>query len=99
MEEITFGDILLHYSQKLKEVFEDVEEIQKLLTNSRGIVEGSWKGNAANACTTKLEDLTVAYTKVNSELSDSITKLTGLIEEYEETENQINQALINETVN
>lgn len=96
MEEITFGDILLHYSQKLKEVFEDIEDIKKQLVISRAIVEGGWKGQAANACTTKLEDLTVSYTKINSELSDSITKLTGLIEEYEETENQISATIINE---
>jgi uncharacterized protein YukE len=86
MDTITYGDILLHYSQKLKEVFEDVEEIRGLLNDSIGIVETSWKGRAATTCTNKLEDLNTDFLKVTNELSDSITKLTGIIEVFNDTD-------------
>ena len=76
MDEITFGDILLHYTQKLKEVFEDVEDIRRHLAISIDTVESSWKGNAGDTCRIKLEELNSNYSKVVSELSDSITKLS-----------------------
>ena len=92
MEEITFGDVLLHYSQKLKEVYEDVEDTRKMLTDSKAIVEAGWKGQAADNCTIKLEEISLDYSKVSQELSDIITKLSALITEFDENGDMLNES-------
>lgn len=84
MQEITFEDVLTHYQLKLKELSEDIAELENELKKSHISIEGGWKSDAADACTLKLEAVENELGRVKSEISESQIKLTSIAGSLEE---------------
>ncbi len=84
MEEITFEDILTHYSLKLKETSDEVETIKNLLKKAEGSIDSGWTGSAADACGLKLESVNGDLAKTLTEISEALIKLSAISESFAE---------------
>lgn len=84
MEEITFEDILIHYSLKLKETSDEVEAIKNLLKKAEGSIDAGWTGSAADACRLKLESVNGDLAKTLTEISEALIKLSAISESFAE---------------
>ncbi len=84
MEEITFEDILTHYSLKLKETSDEVETIKNLLKKAEGSIDSGWTGSAADACRLKLESVNGDLAKTLTEISEALIKISAIGESFAE---------------
>ncbi len=78
MEEITFTDILTHYELKLQETSEGLQDVKNTIKKALAIIESGWKGQAADACRIKLEEINSEINKSASELSEAMAKLSAI---------------------
>lgn len=79
MQEITFEDVLTHYQLKLKELSDEIAELENELKKSHISIESGWKSEAADACTLKLETVENELGRIKSEISESQIKLTAIV--------------------
>ena len=84
MEEITFEDILTHYSLKLKETCDEVESIKNLLKKAESTIDTGWSGSAADACRLKLESVNDELAKTLTRISEALIKLSVISESFAE---------------
>ena len=78
MDEITFEDILSHYQLKIQEANDGIQSVKNALKKANASIEAGWKGPSAEACTLKLEDVRAAIAKAESELSETMIKLSAI---------------------
>ncbi len=84
MEEITFEDVLTHYSLKLKEVSDEVETMKNLLKKAESSIDTGWTGSAADACRLKIESVNGDLAKTLAEISEALTKLLAISDSFAE---------------
>ncbi len=79
MQEITFEDVLTHYQLKLKELSDEIAELENEIKKSYICIENGWKSDAGESCTLKLQTVETELSKVKSEISESQIKLTAIV--------------------
>ncbi len=82
MEEITFGDVLTHYKNKIQEYTEQITDIRLELKKADAIADGSWNGNAAAAFKNKLNEQIAEINKAMADFSEATAKLVSAEEDY-----------------
>lgn len=85
MDEITFGDVLTHYKNKIQEYTEQITDIRLKLKKIDAIAEGSWNGNAAVAFKNKLNEQIAEINKILTDFSDVTSMLAITEEDYYST--------------
>ena len=80
MDELTFGEILIHYQLRLKEYIEDMGELQKLLVVSEK-ARSAWIGRTSDKVGDKIEQVTKETNILINELQDAVKCLTEIVPE------------------
>lgn len=83
MEEINFGDALVHYNNKLQEIADRVEELTAKVKITQEIAV-NWKGMASEAFQDKLLLLNRNLSTCAGNISDAKQLLVGIGTAYEE---------------
>lgn len=79
MEPITFVDMLVHYKIKLSESLDYLNTLSSQLNQELDIINASWKGNSAEACRIKIEDLKYELEKVQTSLEHADTTVSEIL--------------------
>ncbi len=84
MEEINFGDALVHYNNKIQEISDRVDELRTKVRTVQEIAAAGWKGRASEAFQDKMTLLTRNLTSCAVNISDARQSLVGIGNAYEE---------------
>ena len=79
MEPITFEDTLVHYSKKIAEALDYLNELSSQLNQEIDCVNTSWKGHSATACRVKLEDMKIDLEKAKLSLEHADTVVSDIL--------------------
>ena len=89
MDEITFGDVLIHYQHKLEETADQLTDLRSQLKAAQMTAEDCWEGQAGNACRDKLNELSMRLNRCESSISDSLVQLGAVAAVYEEPPEEV----------
>lgn len=87
MDELIFGDVLLHYQKKLQEASDQIDHIRRQLTQELTLVDTNWKGMAANSCRDKISLFNQELSKAGGEIAETMA-LLGAISSADSAEDE-----------
>ena len=84
MEEINFGDEIVHYNNKIQEIIDIIDELRINIKTTQEIAVVGWKGRASESFQDKMILLARDLISCATNISDARHSLVGIGNAYEE---------------